>query len=167
MSADSHVKPTLIQLVRLDNIASICVCIVATFTLFLGVNILFGIQLFLGVRSSRVSAEDYPIVMIIGVGAAGGFLAFRLFWLNQFRQRAIVVLGSVISAVHCANGAMVVRYQYEVKSEFLEGKSDLNRLHPFRNLEVGSGVKLLVDAERTHQSLIFDKVSGRKDHIGQ
>lgn len=162
MSADSHAKPTLIQLIRLDSIASLCVFLAAIFTLFFGVHILFDIQLFLGVRSSGVSAEVYSIAMVVGLGATGGFLAFRLFRLNQFRQRAIVVLGSVISAVHRANGVIVVRYQYEVKSEFLEGKSDLNRLHPFRNLEVGSGVKLLVDAERTHQSLIFDKVSGRK-----
>ncbi len=154
----TQIKPTLLQLIRLDNLASLCVVLAGIFALFFAVHALFDIQIFLGARSSRTDAEVYPIVMFVGLGISGGFLGFRLVQLNQLRQRAAVIFGSVVSVVHRPNGAIVVRYQYEVASELLEGKSELNRLHPFRSLRVGSGVKLLVDMERTQKSLIFDKI---------
>ena len=158
MPTDNPVKPTLLQLIRLDNLTSLCVVLAGVFALFFAVHALFDIQIFLGARSSRTDAEAYPIVMLVGLGVSGGFSGFRLFRLNHLRQRAAVVFGSVVSAVHRPNGAIVVRYQYEVASELLEGKSELNRLHPLRSLKVGSGIKLLVDMERTQRSLIFDKV---------
>lgn len=161
MSPDNHAKPTLMQLIRLDDAASTSVFIVGIFALFYLVHILFDIQLALGRSSRGMSPEAYATAILIGLGLTAGFLGFRLFRLHRFCQRAVVIVGAVVSSERQANGGIVVTYQYEIQSERLEGKSNLNRLHPLRSLSVGDQIKLIVDTEKTHKSLIFDVIFER------
>jgi hypothetical protein len=158
MSQPMSTKPSLIQLLRLDNTGLLAAVVGLIFAGLYGLQAAFGIML-LSRRMSRSDGIDpqvYTAVVLIGFLVCGIILAYRLFQLNHLRKTSIRVSG-VVTAKYYPPGAQFpsVDYLYQVDGTEYTGKSSTNRFHPARGVVVGDSVQLLVQPSKPHEPLLL------------